>query len=77
MEGTRRDRWEGGGADGERSSGRREGRMGGSKEKEVAEEWKRGVETPETGEGRGSGQRGVRQMGGTEVGEAKPPRARP
>lgn len=53
MEGTRRDRWEGGGADGERSSGKREGRMGGSKEKEVAEEWKRGVETPETGEGRG------------------------
>lgn len=58
MEETRRDRWEGGEADGERSHGGRKGRAGGSREKEVAEKWERGVETPGTGKGRGEGQSG-------------------
>lgn len=71
MEGTRRDRWEGGEADGERIREGREGRVGAA--------WKggsRGKWGPQE-QRRGQGQRGVRPNGGTEVGEAKPPRARP
>lgn len=80
MEGTRRDRWEGGEADGEGSRGGREGRVGGSRAKEVAEEWEMGVETPGAGKGegeQGEGERGARQKGVTELGEAKPPTAKP
>lgn len=75
MGGTRRDRWEGGEADGERIGGGREGRVGAA--------WKGGSRGMGEGSGdprnrggdRAKGESG--RIGGTEVGEAKPPRARP
>lgn len=68
--GGRRGRWR-------KDPWRERGQGGGSRGKEVAEEWEREVETPGTSERRGQDQRGVRQKDGIEVGEAKPPRARP
>lgn len=53
MEGIRRDRWEGGEVDGEGSRGGREGRVGGSRVKEVVEEWEMGVEILGVGKGEG------------------------
>ena len=65
MEGTRRDRWEGGEADGERSHGWKRAGWG-QREKVMAQEWERQVETPGKARGEGTGPKGSRQKGGTE-----------